>query len=372
MPEKEKILKEKKLNLKEIFATFYKKITAVDEREKPPVKEVMLDIIIALLPAAIFGCVVFGWMAAAVLAVGVLSAVLAEFLWNIIFKKPQTVLDLSAAVTGLLFGMVLPSTAPLWLVALGSIFAVVGIKLLLGGTKWGFLNPVAATRFLLLAVFPTMVTKFVLPFNVDTVASATSLDLAYRPDAVNITLTLKDAFFGIKAGCIGEVSIFLLIIGGLYLIIRRIVSPIIPICFVGTVALASLIAGQNVALAVLGGGLVIGALFVATDYFTTPTTPLGKVIFGVGCGVITFIIRSFTPWAEGVAVAVLVMNLLSPIFHRLITGQKFNFSWLKPVFEKLKALWQWIVKKSGALWQWLKNKFSLLIARIRTKKEKKN
>ncbi len=370
MPEKEQILKEKKFNLKNFFTNFYKKITAESSCEKPPLSEVMLDIIIALLPAAIFGCVVFGLWAAAVLVVSVFSAVLVEFLWNIIFKKPQTVLDFSAAATGLLFGMVLPSTTPLWLVAVGSIFAVAVIKLLLGGTKWNFLNPVATTRFLLLAIFPTMLTKFVLPFNVDTVASATSLQLAYKPDAVSITLTLKDAFFGIKAGCIGEISIFLLIVGGLYLMLRRIISPITPICFIGTVAVTSLIAGQNVALNILSGGLVIGALFVATDYFTTPTTQLGKVIFGIGCGVITFVIRSFTPLGEGVAVAILVMSLLNPIIHRLITGQKFDFSKIKAILEKIKPLWQWIAKKFVALWQWVKNKFSLLIARI--KPENKN
>ncbi len=372
MPEKEKILKEKKFNLKEIFTTFYKKITAENERENPPAKEVMLDIIIALLPAAVFGCVVFGLYAAAVLAISVLAAVLVEFLWNLIFKKPQTIGNLSAAATGLLFGMILPSTIPLWLVAIGSVFAIIVVKQLLPKIKCNFLNPVITARLVLFVLFPSILTSFVHPFNVDTAASATPLSVVYGSEASNVILTLKDAFFGIKAGCIGEVSAFLLIVGGLYLVLRKIINPIVPICFVGTVALSSLIAGQNVGFAVLSGGLIISAIFVATDYATVPTTALGKVIFGVGCGVITFIIRSFTPWAEGVAVAVLVMNLLSPIFHRLITRQKFNFSWLKPVFEKIKAFWQWIVKKSGALWQWLKNKFSLLIARIRTKKEKTN
>ncbi len=284
---------------------------------------IMLDVIIALLPAAIFGCVIFGWRAALVLAVCVASCFIFEFLWNIICKKQQSAFDLSAIVTGLLLGMNLPRTIPLWMAVVGSFVAIVIVKQLFGGIGHNFANPAITARIVLMVSFPVAMTSYVEPFAVDTVSSATPLASLYG-DATS-AVTVKDAFFGIQGGCIGETSAFLLIIGGLYLMLRRVINPVIPVCFVGTVALASLIAGQNVGLCVFSGGLMLGAIFMATDYTTSPTTNLGKAVFGICCGLITFIIRYFGALPEGVSYSILLMNILTPYINRLTTRKPFGF-----------------------------------------------
>lgn len=284
---------------------------------------IMLDVIIALLPAAVFGCVIFGWRSAAVLAVTTASAILFEFLWNLIFKKPQTVGDLSAIVTGLILGMNLPSTIPFWMAIIGSFIAIIIVKQFFGGIGHNFANPAITARIALMVSFPAAMTKYVTPLAVDTVTSATPLAAIYG-DATSTT-TLKEAFFGLQSGCIGETSAFLLIVGGLYLVIRRVINPVIPACFIGTVALASLIAGQNVGLAVFSGGLMLGSIFMATDYTTSPTTNWGKVIFGIGCGLITFVIRRFASLPEGVSYSILLMNILVPYINRLTERKPFGF-----------------------------------------------
>ncbi len=284
---------------------------------------IMLDVIIALLPAAVFGCVIFGWRSAAVLAVTTASAILFEFLWNLIFKKPQTVGDLSAIVTGLILGMNLPSTIPFWMAIIGSFIAIIIVKQFFGGIGHNFANPAITARIALMVSFPAAMTKYVTPLAVDTVTSATPLAAIYG-DAASTT-TLKEAFFGLQSGCIGETSAFLLIVGGLYLVIRKVINPIIPACFIGTVALASLFAGQNMGLAVFGGGLMLGSIFMATDYTTSPTTNWGKVIFGIGCGLITFVIRQFASLPEGVSYSILLMNILVPYINRLTERKPFGF-----------------------------------------------
>ncbi len=284
---------------------------------------IMLDVIIALVPAAIFGCVIFGWRAALVLAVCMASCFAFEFLWNLIFKKQQSAFDLSAIVTGLLLGMNLPCTIPLWMAVVGSFVAIIIIKQFFGGIGHNFANPAMTARIVLIVSFPAAMTSYIEPFNVDAVSSATPLASIYG-DAAS-AVTVKDAFFGVQGGCIGETSAFLLIIGGLYLILRRIINPVIPVCFVGTVALASLIAGQNVGLCVFSGGLMLGAIFMATDYTTSPTTISGKAIFGIGCGLITFIIRYFGALPEGVSYSILLMNILVPYINRLTTRKPFGY-----------------------------------------------
>lgn len=284
---------------------------------------IMLDVIIALVPAAIFGCVVFGWRAALVLAVCIASCFIFEFLWNIILKKQQSAFDLSAIVTGLLLGMNLPSTIPLWMAVIASFVAIIIVKQLFGGIGHNFANPAMTARIVLMVSFPVAMTSYIEPFTVDAVSSATPLAALYG-DAAS-AVTVKDAFFGIQGGCIGETSAFLLIIGGLYLVLRRVINPIIPVCFIGTVALASLIAGQNVGLCVLSGGLMLGAIYMATDYTTSPTTNLGKAIFGVCCGLITFIIRNFGALPEGVSYSILLMNILTPYINRLTTRKPFGY-----------------------------------------------
>ena len=212
---------------------------------------IMSDVVIALAPAATYGCILFGLRALAVLITSVSVAVLCEFLWNKALKKPNTIKDMSAVVTGLLLGMNLPPTLPLWQAAIGSAAAIIVVKQMFGGLGHNFANPAIAARIILLVSFPASMTRFTEPVS-DAVTSATPLA------GTAGTLSFKTLFFGMHAGSIGETSAFLLIVGGLYLVIRRVITPIIPVCFIGTVALLSLISGESVMLSVFGGGLILG------------------------------------------------------------------------------------------------------------------
>lgn len=283
---------------------------------------IMSDVVIALAPAAIYGCILFGLRALAVLITCVGVAVLSEFLWNKALKKPNTIKDMSAVVTGLLLGMNLPPTLPLWQAAIGSVAAIIVVKQMFGGLGHNFANPAIAARIMLLVSFPATMTRFTEPVS-DAVTSATPL--AGTAGA----LSFKTLFFGMHAGSIGETSAFLLLVGGMYLVIRRVITPVIPVCFIGTVALLSLIAGENVMLSVFGGGLILGAVFMATDYTTSPTTPLGKAVFAVGCGIITFVIRKFGSLPEGVSYSILLMNILVPHINRFTLSKPFGFEKVK-------------------------------------------
>lgn len=283
---------------------------------------IMSDVVIALAPAATYGCILFGLRALAVLITSVGVAVLSEFLWNKALKKPNTIKDMSAVVTGLLLGMNLPPTLPLWQAAIGSVAAIIVVKQMFGGLGHNFANPAIAARIMLLVSFPASMTRFTEPVS-DAVTSATPL--AGTAGA----LSFKTLFFGMHAGSIGETSAFLLIVGGLYLVIRRVITPVIPVCFIGTVALLSLITGENVMLSVFGGGLILGAVFMATDYTTSPTTPLGKAVFAVGCGIITFVIRKFGALPEGVSYSILLMNILVPHINRFTLSKPFGFEKVK-------------------------------------------
>lgn len=283
---------------------------------------IMSDVVIALAPAATYGCILFGLRALAVLITSVSVAVLCEFLWNKTLKKSNTIKDMSAVVTGLLLGMNLPPTLPLWQAAIGSAAAIIVVKQMFGGLGHNFANPAIAARIILLVSFPASMTRFTEPVS-DVVTSATPLA------GTAGTLSFKTLFFGMHAGSIGETSAFLLIVGGLYLVIRRVITPIIPVCFIGTVALLSLISGESVMLSVFGGGLILGAMFMATDYTTSPTTPLGKAVFAVGCGIITFVIRKFGSLPEGVSYSILLMNILVPHINRFTLSKPFGFEKVK-------------------------------------------
>lgn len=283
---------------------------------------IMSDVVIALAPAATYGCILFGLRALAVLITSVSVAVLCEFLWNKALKKPNTIKDMSAVVTGLLLGMNLPPTLPLWQAAIGSAAAIIVVKQMFGGLGHNFANPAIAARIILLVSFPASMTRFTEPVS-DAVTSATPLA------GTAGTLSFKTLFFGMHAGSIGETSAFLLIVGGLYLVIRRVITPIIPVCFIGTVALLSLISGESVMLSVFGGGLILGAVFMATDYTTSPTTSLGKAVFAVSCGIITFVIRKFGSLPEGVSYSILLMNILVPHINRFTLSKPFGFEKVK-------------------------------------------
>lgn len=284
---------------------------------------IMLDVLIALIPASIYGCVIFGFRAALVLAVTTASAFVFEFLWNILLEKPQSAFDLSSLVTGLILGLNLPATIPLWMAVIGSFIAIIIVKQFFGGIGHNFANPAITARIALMVSFPAAMTTFIEPFTHDVLTSPTPLASIYHNEEA--ALSFRDAFFGVQRGCIGETTAFLLIVGGLYLVIRRVITPVIPLTFIGTVAITSLIAGQDVGLTLCSGGLMLGAIFMATDYTTSPTTNLGKVIFGIGCGLLTFIIRTFGALPEGVSYSILIMNILVPYINRLTERKPFGF-----------------------------------------------
>ncbi len=301
---------------------------------------IMLDVIISLLPAAIVSVIYFGWRAFAVIATTVISCVLFEYLSRRIMKRNNTLGDLSAIVTGLILAFNLPSTIPLWMAVIGSFVAIVIVKQMFGGIGQNFVNPAVTARIVLMSSFPLAMSTWTEPLVTstgDAVTTASPLSLlAGITKQENIADALSDAglpsfkdmFFGLRAGCLGEVCALALILGFLYLLIRRVISPIIPLTFVGTVALFMLIAGrgnlQFVAYEILSGGLLLGAIFMATDYTTSPINKKGKIIFGIGCGLITSVIRVFGTLPEGVSFSIILMNILVPHIEHLTTPKPFG------------------------------------------------
>ena len=282
--------------------------------------KVMRDVLISLLPATAAGAVIFGVGALLPVLVCVVFCVGFEALFNVITKKPQTVGDLSAAVTGLLLGLNVPANIPLWQCAVGSLFAIIIVKCIFGGLGCNLVNPAITARVFMLVAFGSMTTQ-AFPKNLDSVSGATPLaDLAN-----GTTPDLMDLFLGNVGGAIGETCSLALLIGAVYLLIKKVISWHIPISYIATVFVISLIVeGFDVTKAlawVLSGGLIIGAFFMATDYVTSPTTPKGSIIYGVGAGIITILIRFWGNYPEGVSFAILIMNILNPYIDAL-TGRK--------------------------------------------------
>lgn len=282
-------------------------------------RRVMLDVIIALLPAAVAGIVIFGMRALAVLCVTVATSVFSEFIFNAIVKKEQTVDDLSAIVTGLLLGLNLRADAPLWQCAIGAVFAIVVVKCLFGGLGCNFANPAITARVFLVISFTSTIGGGAIPRLGDPmlVSGATPLEIIGTREELPSVL---DMLLGLRSGAIGETCIIALLIGFCYLVVRKIINFEIPLIFIGTVFLLYLIADTSFTVAlyqILSGGLVLGAVFMATDYVTTPITRSGKMIFAFGCGLITFLIRYFGSYPEGVSYAILLMNILSPYIEKL-------------------------------------------------------
>ncbi len=272
---------------------------------------IMLDVLIALMPTTVAGAVIFGARAVAVVAVCVAACVGLEALYNALMKQRQTVGDLSAAVTGLLLGLNLPANIPLWQCAVGSAFAILVVKCLFGGIGQNLVNPAITARVFMLIAFGAVAVPAA-PAVVDTVSGATPLNL----DEGAALPSVLDLFVGLKGGAIGEVCGAALLIGGLYLLVRRVITWHAPIAFIGTVFVFSfLMEGMDATAAlkmVLSGGLLIGAFFMATDYVTSPPTPAGRLVFGLGAGLITCLIRYFGIYPEGVSFAILFMNILTP------------------------------------------------------------
>ena len=284
---------------------------------------IMLDVLIALLPVTVAGVIIFGPRSLAVIAAGVVSSVLAEYLFCLITKREQTVGDLSAAVTGLLLALNCPANIPIWQVVIGSVFAIIFVKCIFGGIGQNFANPAMTARVFMTIAFASMA-SYGFPTIVDTASSATPLAEIMAGKSQN----LLNLFLGLRGGAIGETCILALLIGAAYLTVRRVISLKTPLAFILTVfAMSFIISGADFieALAlVMSGGLILGAFFMATDYATTPVTGLGKIIFGVGAGLITVMIRYLGSYPEGVSFAILLMNIVTPYIDRLTVRVPFG------------------------------------------------
>ncbi|MCQ2537228.1 MAG: RnfABCDGE type electron transport complex subunit D [Lachnospiraceae bacterium] len=291
---------------------------------KVTTQSIMLDVILALLPTTIAGVLIFGVRSLAVIAVSVGFSVLSEFVFNKLAKKPMTIQDLSAVVTGLLLALTLPVNIALWEVAIGAIFAIVVVKGFFGGIGQNFANPAITGRVFMLVAFGDVVSakSFVGKGIVDTTASATPLaNMATAPTS------MIDLLLGTHAGAIGEVCTVALLLGFVYLLIKKVITFHTPVVFIAVVFLLTLLITKDVNTALaysMSGGLFIGAIFMATDYATTPTRPWGKVIFAVGCAVITVLIRMYGNLPEGVSYAILLMNILTPYIDKWTEDKPFG------------------------------------------------
>ena len=271
---------------------------------------IMRDVLIALFPALIASVVFFGIQALLVAAVCVSVAVLCEWAFEKITNRPITVTDLSAAVTGLLLALNLPVEIPLWQAAFGSFVAIVVIKQFFGGIGQNFANPAITARVIMLVAFAGPMTTWAIPAFTDATSAATPL--AVIAGSEGSLPSLMNMFLGARGGSMGETSCLALLIGFAYLLYRRVISWHTPVAFIGTVLVCTALLGQQPLYQVMAGGLFIGAIFMATDYTTSPPTPAGKLIFGVGCGLITVLIRVWGNFPEGVSFSILLMNILNP------------------------------------------------------------
>ncbi|MGN0629029.1 MAG: RnfABCDGE type electron transport complex subunit D [Oscillospiraceae bacterium] len=279
---------------------------------------VMLEVVIALLPAVVASVLFFGMRAALVIGVCAAACVVFEYLFTLLCKRPTTVGDLSAVVTGVLLALNLPATIPIWQAVIGCFVAIVIVKCLFGGLGCNFANPAITARVIMLIAFTGEMTAAVFPNSeVDTVASATPLAVLAGGEEVGVSLF--DMFLGNRGGALGETSALALLIGFVYLLVRGIITWHTPVVFIGTVFLGSLAITGSLETALyytLSGGLFIGAIFMATDYVTTPCTSWGKVVFGLGCGIITLLIRFYGSYPEGVSFSILFMNILTPYIEK--------------------------------------------------------
>lgn len=288
-------------------------------RANDNVQRIMLDVIIALIPASIVGVYYFGLNAAIIIALAVISAVLSEAIFQKARKQPVTIADLSAVVTGLLVALNIPASAPWYLPVFGSIFAIVIAKQLFGGLGHNWVNPALAARAVLLTSWPASMNEFTAPFT-DGVSAATPLASGEFP-------SLMDMLLGKMPGTIGEVCSLALLIGGVYLLARKVIHIRIPGVYLLTTALFLFIFGveANAILPqLLSGGLLLGAIFMATDYSSSPLTPMGQIIFAVGCGLMTAVIRQFGANPEGVSYAILLMNVATPMIDKFTASKVFG------------------------------------------------
>jgi len=309
------------------------------------VSVLMLDVVVALVPAVVASVVFFGWRALTIILTSVTSAVVSEAVYEKAVKREVTVKDFSAVITGTLLAMNMPPGVPLWVPAIGSAFAIIVAKQIFGGLGCNFVNPALAGRAFLMAAWPLHMTRdWLAPGffgGVDAASSPTPL--AVLKGAPGGTLPgIWDMLVGKRAGCLGETSIIAILIGGIYLIWREVIDPRIPAGFIGTVFLLTWIFGKpgaffqgDAVYHVLSGGLFLGAFFMATDYVTSPVTAKGRLLMGIGCGVITVLIRLWGGYPEGVSYSILLMNLVTPLIDRVVVPRYYGW---KHEARKEKAL----------------------------------
>lgn len=305
-------------------------------RGNDSVASTMLDVIIALIPALAGGVYFFGFRALMVCAVTVIACVLSEFVWDKITGKENTVCDLSAVVTGMLLSFTLPATIPYYMAAIGGVFAIIVVKMFFGGIGQNFVNPALTARGFLLASWPVAMTVYTEPMaklnifgsNADVVTSATPLAVIKGAEDA-VAASYKDLFFGNVPGCIGEVSALLLLIGGAYLLIKKVIRPVIPFTYIITVGLfgylfdGGFMAGDFL-YHILTGGVMLAGFFMATDYVTSPTTAKGEFIYAFGAGIITGVIRLYGGYPEGATYAILIMNIVTPIIDKYVRPRVFG------------------------------------------------
>ena len=298
-------------------------------RTKDTTRRIMLDVIIALIPTLIASAFIFGPRALVVTCVTVGTCVISEYLCRKVMKRHNTIGDLSAIVTGIILAFNLPVSIPLWMAAVGSFFAIVVVKQFFGGIGQNFANPAITARIVLLISFGQAMGDWTAPLSwkTDAVSTATPLAIIGTENASELP-SLVDMLFGVRGGTLGETCSLLLVAGGIYLIARKVISAKIPLAYIGTVAVIMFIAGgfdlKFVAYQLMGGGLLLGAFFMATDYSTSPIKSNAKIVFGIGCGLLTCIIRLFAALPEGVSFAILIMNLLVPHIERIMAPKPFG------------------------------------------------
>lgn len=288
-------------------------------RSKESIRSIMRDVIIALVPATAAGIYYFGLRALILIVAAIISAVFFEWLYEKITKKPVTINDLSAVVTGLLLAMNLPASAPVWVAIVGSAFAIIFAKQLFGGLGQNFINPALAGRAFLLASYPTEMTTWVVPNGLAADAATYATPLAQLKNGA-LDASLKQLVIGQVGGTIGETCAIALIIGGIYLLYKHVISWKIPVIYIATVFILFAVIGRHgmrmPLQEIFAGGVMLGGIFMATDYASSPVTPKGQVIFAVGAGLLTYLIRTFGGYPEGVSYSILIMNCCVPLIER--------------------------------------------------------
>ena len=288
-------------------------------------RRIMLDVVLALLPALLVGVWMHGFRSVQVVLVSIVCCIACEWLYSIVTKKRNTIVDRSAIVTGMLLGMTLPATVPFWLIMVGSAFSIIFVKCLCGGLGQNIFNPALSARGFMMLIAPAYMVRFE---GLDGVTAATPLHHMVMPALPEESL--MDMFLGICPGSIGEVSALALIIGGVYLVWRKVISMRIPLAYLGTVAVLTLIFSKTddpvawMLYSLVSGGVMLGAIFMATDYATSPVTPMGQILYGIGCGALTVLLRYFGLFPEGVTYAILIMNALVWILDRYTIPRRFG------------------------------------------------